>query len=603
MPSVSELCRTGQLKAAFAQAEAYLTEYPTSAIAHAEMHRVMLAYLKKATAKVDTSAAIRCLSKLADLALPAHPSRDEQLFWEVRALVAALSKKQPVPGEAISELLTVLATVPVGAEPSKGRSVLLQASLKCKEHLPFTWWAWWNLDLLRPEDFEQESFTPHGASKPVHLPAVAETAYGTYAAQLISRLQMGRQPGAPAWLQTTGQAVAAQTRASVDALLPRLEQLAATYPQYGWLDYRRAKLLAALGEDLPTTLAVLLPVVRRKSSEFWAWRLLAETLDATDAATATACYYRATTCGAEEKFLRGLRLTLANRLQRDFPSEARWQLQKAEKTTKAEGWPVRGEMLSLLAQLAQHPSAPAADARRRWLETAEAAVYGDLPWQSVVLSSVRADAPDKPGAIYLLPPSTDGLPRSLSVPLRRFKWVAKLPLGTPLQVRSELVNGKPRVLQVQQRPAGQAWDSLPPLLGVVTGCTPDRARAFVTVRPGLRLSFATADFGLAELGAGDAVRLWLQSRIKDGNTLYSAVAAEKTTEQPEATIYREFAGPLQLHAKGFGFVDNIFLPPHLITRQGWQDGEQISGRAVLSYNKHKEKEEWNVLVSSDRIAK
>ncbi|MDU0369597.1 DUF7017 domain-containing protein [Hymenobacter endophyticus] len=597
MSSILDLCRAGQLKAAFTQAEIYLTQYPASAVAQTEMHLVMLAYLKKAVAEADAAAASRCLRKLANLALPPHPGRDEQLFWEMRALLAALSKRQPVPGEAISELLTALTTVPVGAQPSKGRSVLLQAALKCKEHLPLTWWAWWNLETLRPEDFEQESFTPNGASKPVNLPAVAETAYGTYAAQLIDRLQMGRQPGAPAWLQTTGQAIAAQTRVSVDALLPRLEQLAADYPKYSWLDYRRAKLLAALGEDLPTTLAVLLPVVRRKSSEFWAWRLLAETLDATDAATATACYYRATTCGVEEKFVRSLRLQLASRLQEVQPGEASWQLQKAEETTKAEGWPVRGEMLSLQGKLAQYPPVPAADARRQWLETAEAAVYGDLPWQPVVLQSVRADAPDKPGAVYLLPPSAAGSPRALPVPLRRFKWVAKLPVGTPLQVRSELVNGKPRVLQVQKRPAGQAWDSLPAQVGVVTGSTADQARIFVTVRPGLRLSFAAADFGLMGLTAGDAVQLRLQAREKDGSTLYSVMVAAKTTEQPDAAIHREFAGPLRLHAKGFGFVDSFFLAPHLITRHGWQDGEQVSGRAVLSYNKHKEKEEWQVLTT------
>lgn len=48
-----------------------------------------------------------------------------------------------------------------------------------------------------------------------------------------------------------------------------------------------------------------------------------------------------------------------------------------------------------------------------------------------------------------------------------------------------------------------------------------------------------------------------------------------------------------MHAKGFGFADNIFLPAQLINQHGWQEGETITGRAVLSHNKLKNKDEWS----------
>ena len=63
--------------------------------------------------------------------------------------------------------------------------------------------------------------------------------------------------------------------------------------------------------------------------------------------------------------------------------------------------------------------------------------------------------------------------------------------------------------------------------------------------------------------------------------------------QPLPGLCREFKGPLRMHAKGFGFADNIFLPAQLINQHGWQEGETITGRAVLSHNKLKNKDEWS----------
>src|SRR5205085_144621 len=118
----------------------------------------------------------------------------------------------------------------------------------------------------------------------------------------------------------------------------------------------KAKLQLSAGDAaLPT----LLPVVRQKSGDFWAWNLLAETLEPTDSPAALACLYRASTCGSEEKFLGKLRLKLARLLANTQPGEARWQLERAKATYVAEGWPLKGDTLLLALQLAEHPAAPA----------------------------------------------------------------------------------------------------------------------------------------------------------------------------------------------------------------------------------------------------
>ena len=48
---------------------------------------------------------------------------------------------------------------------------------------------------------------------------------------------------------------------------------------------------------------------------------------------------------------------------------------------------------------------------------------------------------------------------------------------------------------------------------------------------------------------------------------------------------RNFSGTLRLNAKGFGFVDNIFVPPFLIGAHA--NGEEVAGIAVVKFDKVK----------------
>lgn len=144
----------------------------------------------------------------------------------------------------------------------------------------------------------KDLFTPADTGKSIRLPAVAENAYGAYAKSLEKRLAL-----------TNG--AAAEVRQEAQNLLPRLEELTAQHPDYGWIPYRRAKLLLALG-DTAAALPTLRPIIRQKSGEYWAWQLLAETLRPTDAAAALACYYRAAQCPSDEIYLGKLRETLGS---------------------------------------------------------------------------------------------------------------------------------------------------------------------------------------------------------------------------------------------------------------------------------------------------
>jgi hypothetical protein len=577
--SISALCEAGQLEAAYQQASAGLAERPDSQFAQNDMFAVVMACLKKYAGQTDVKSTARWVRKLATLQLPPVAWRDEKVCWELRSLLGPLAKWQFPPHQDIAELLRAVASLPLALEAGKGRSCLLQAALKFQEQLPTTWWDWWNLKLLRPEDFQKESFTPAGASKAIRLPALAESAYGAYAKSLLKRLSGGAN---------------ASARAEAEALLPQLETLAAEHPDYGWIGYRRAKLLVALG-DAAAALPMLRQLVRQKSTEYWAWQLLGETLRPTDAEGALACYYRAAQCPADDMYLGRLRETLAGLLHTaGHLGEAQQQLRQLAQACQNEGKTLPAAARALAAQswyTENHELSKSVAANL--LAAAEVAAYGDLPWQFVALQYIGDELPDKPAQVRLLVAGENARP--LSVPLRKYRWLSKLPLGTPLQVKCESVAGRPKVILLQKRLAGTLWDVVHAQVAVITGVSPDKVRIFFTAAPGQYGAIQVAGTDLGCLQPGDSVQVRLQAREKDGVVRYTVLAAEPTTAAAPANVCRSFKGPLRLHAKGFGFADNIFLPPHIITQWGLVEGAEVKGLAALTHNRAKNKDEWNVI--------
>lgn len=529
MPTVTELRKAGQLDAALAQGLGELAARPTDVWAKRNLAWVYHDQLKLAASE-NSSDFLLALAAVAKLELGLE---EEMLYpniiWQVVKRLYALAKATyPIAGwvkvrvndadtwtrsalpasdsrfrhqTEAHQLLTQAARLPYPI-PSEAHSALLKATLHLKEKAcplkmllanPLS-------DVLRPEDYQSEEFQ---GKKQMPL---AEQAYMALARELLAE--------------------ASQHPAAIATFLPQLDAAIAQHPGYQWLPFFKAKLQLASG-DVAAALPTLLPVVRQKSGEFWAWNLLAETLEATDPPAALACLYRASTCGSEEKFLGKLRLKLARLLADTHPGEARYQLDKAQATYAAEGWSLKGETLLLALQLQAYPAAPAEAAHREWLALAEQTTYGDLPWQPVVLQSISEETSERQALARLLPA---GNARPVGVPLKKYRWLQKLPLGSPLQMRLEPGAERPRVVQLVARADGQLWD----------------------------------------------------------------VRAASRPEPVVAAATREFNGILRVQAAGFGFVEDIFVPLHLIDKSGWQTGQRLRGTAVSRFDQKKNKDGWVV---------
>jgi hypothetical protein len=130
-----------------------------------------------------------------------------------------------------------------------------------------------------------------------------------------------------------------------------------------------------------------------------------------------------------------------------------------------------------------------------------------------------------------------GNARLISVPLKKHRWLQKLPLGSPLQMRLEPGAERPCVVQLIARTDGQLWD----------------------------------------------------------------VRSASRPEPVVAATTRKFNGVLRVQTAGFGFVEDIFVPLHLINKSGWQTGQQLRGTAVSRFDQKKNKDGW-VVKQADSVA-
>ena len=244
------------------------------------------------------------LAEINDLSL----SADETMFWKnmpwpINAFVRNCSQIQNLPADVINSLFEAIKGIPF-VKPSAEYSVLLKGFLTIKDK-----WNgivgfidWWDLNNLCDEDYQCEVLQ-NGKKMPV---STAEAVYLAYAKHLITN----------------------RDKDAIKAFIPKMKELSEAHPEMQYPSYYIGKMLLASGDNANEAITALLPFVRKKQTEFWAWQLLAEAFD-NDDDKCMACLLRAVHCHTQEQFLVNLYMILAKAfMQLKYYADARFYLDK-----------------------------------------------------------------------------------------------------------------------------------------------------------------------------------------------------------------------------------------------------------------------------------
>jgi tetratricopeptide (TPR) repeat protein len=501
--------------------------------------------------------------------LPESIEAHTGLGWEIQKRIKELCAQEvPEPG-AIVSLLREYAQLHV-EKPSPLHSVMLAYATKIAErfskYIEFV--RWWDLSNLRPEDYSPVVFEGGREQGSSLVERVIRALY-----KAGKRHKTAEDFG---WI--------------ADFVAQNYER----YPQQDWFPYYLGKMFLWAGRP-DDARDLVLPVVRRKQDQFWAWDVLGGTYAANSPEKQFSCLCRSLLCDAQEEYLVNVRTELAEMLAaRGEYSAAKREVELARASRQEKGWPLPDDLKRLMST-EWYQSADPADTNQQLYEGegagADVVLLDGLPWVDAVLVSHQQPSDGRGGRSFI------GLGTEDTIYERPAKWgrfpmLRDLSEGTPLRVKLDGQGNESTIVAVEDRDA-KAWDIFPSRIGVVSHINVEKGVSHVVL--GGRaycLLFHDRLAGVGELAPGTAVEVKL--RVDRRHDKLHAVAGTATDESPSADFFTGFSGSIHL-VREFGFVDDVFVPPNLCGSLALSEGDTVVGNAVREWDKKKGRLAWRAV--------
>ena len=130
-------------------------------------------------------------------------------------------------------------------------------------------------------------------------------------------------------------------------ILKHIESVMPKYPNEVWLKYHYGKLLLFLNK-VKEARAMILEVLKKQKTQFWAWSFLGETFENENLNLTKSFLCKAVLLGNDEKMLLGTRLKLAQLLfrEKDY-SKAKSEILKVVEVRKSSGFKIGEEILRM----------------------------------------------------------------------------------------------------------------------------------------------------------------------------------------------------------------------------------------------------------------
>lgn len=493
---------------------------------------------------------------------PADENLCTSLGWELYKLSKALLASGPDGMQAIKRNLNEYLKLAV-KKPSLLHSVILQIASKFAGAERFSMVGFsriWGLKNFRNEDWER--FVTDDKKE---IPSLAE--------KIIQ--------------QASKEAAKSNDQEALTYLLPYLDMAIEKYSDNIWLALNKAKVLLALGNN-DQALSFAIDVTREKSNDYWAWELLGDISAAPDNNLSLSCYCKALLCSSDDRFSGKVRLKLATLLvEKGQFSEAKYEVNRVFATREKEGYKVTSELKGFVSQgWFEETLTPQSNDifYRRNIAAAEDLLFSQLPWIAANLGDVftipgKESKPKR--KLYL---KTDSIPVEVVVPEGKFS-ITDGEVGEAVRVKGEWDSQKRfQVYLISNRESAKSWDTFIEKVGVIDHVNHQKELIHFLVDKEIDGVVPFSEFK-SNCDVGDVISLRLSRYTTMQGTRYRVMTVEKTDMEAPSSLRVPFHERVRV-SNELGFTDNdIFIPPPLVIKTNIQDGDIISGVAILSYNR------------------
>ena len=109
-----------------------------------------------------------------------------------------------------------------------------------------------------------------------------------------------------------------------------------------------------------------------------------------------------------------------------------------------------------------------------------------------------------------------------------------------------------------------------------------------------KFGFFNYSGNLAKPQIGDILKVRFNGDGQDG--FYKILSAKKADSNVTSDAIKGFEGTIKvISPQNFGFIEDIFVEPKIIEESKLTDGQQVKGRAILSFNKKKNEWGWKAI--------
>jgi hypothetical protein len=432
----------------------------------------------------------------------------------------------------------------------------------------------WNLEYLRPEDFERY----HADGK--EYPSLAEKV-----------------------IQAAGKEAAASNNVQgCTYIVPYLNAAIEQFPDNIWLKLDKAKVLISLGQH-GEALAFGLEVTKAKVNDYWAWALVGDIVSSTDQQTALSCYCKALSCPTDDKYTGKVRLKLAQQmLEGNDLAAAKREIEAVIHSKEEQGVRIPDDAAELASQpwfSTTQSSKSNKDYYLAHTSAAEALLFSNMPWIDANVGDKVTDPgkEHKPKRRLFL--KTSSIPTEVRIPESKIAHLKPIH-GHGLKIKGEYDSDQRfHIYLLEARTSDAAWDVFRENIGVVDHINKEKHILHFIVDQKIDGVIPTSEL-TDSFVEGDAIAVRLSRYSSKYGDVFRVQHAQATDKQPSAHIKKEFCEEVKV-TNGMGFTEgNIYLSPPLVAEHQIEDGQKVSGIAVLSYNKKRSTWGWKAIsIESD----
>lgn len=323
----------------------------------------------------------------------------------------------------------------------------------------------------------------------------------------------------------------------VDYYLSHIDNIIDCFPDNIWLKYHKGKLLLIADRNKDAK-EFIIPVVREKQSESWAWGLLGNIFLKEDIEKSIACLSKAILVCREENFITNIRLELAKVLiEKKLLSEAKCEIESVINYKIQKGQKLSEDIQNYFNEEWFKSTLGNKDNNElygKYSDLSNSILLDELPWSNAIITGKDINSE----RAFLLLENNE----KANVKFKLNNEIKDLVDGSPVKVKAGNEIGKITIYTLEKR-EGENWDLLPTEVGIIDDINYDKSLSHIILNKNKDCILHHDKFDkLKDCPIGSFVKCKTKIIEKENKKKIILLTCELTDETPNSSIYKSFKG-------------------------------------------------------------